>query len=293
MKGEPCCICGSDRLGVAFEKKGIAYYRCLGCGFVFSQPASNANFENTLEEYEPAYLTYLDNAWEDELNLKSLLRWTQRFGAVEGARVLDVGTGSGKLVRFLRQRSVDAYGIEPAGPLYARFLADAPFFFNTSVEAMAAALPLGRFNVIFACDVIEHVARPDVFMECISHLLEPGGMLCLSTPDVGSAIARICGKRWHFYNKYHLSYLSRTTIGLLLSRCGLREAGFAHMSRFKSCGYIVQYLGDFIMGGRRHGVPERIKKWCVPVNLFDVMHVACMKPRARGATAGSVGTALI
>ena len=69
-----------------------------------------------------------------------------------------------------------------------------------------------------------------------SALLRKGGLLLISTPDVGSVFARLSGKRWHYYNEYHLSYFSRITIRRLAAEAGLREVGFTRLPRLKSLG---------------------------------------------------------
>jgi 2-polyprenyl-3-methyl-5-hydroxy-6-metoxy-1,4-benzoquinol methylase len=269
-----CSLCGGDRVRHIFDKADAPYFRCLACDFIFSRPATNANFENSLDDYEPAYLHYLEESAEDERNHAALLNWAEGFLSLEGKRVLDVGAGSGKFVRFLRRRQVEAYGIEPAAALYARFLADEPFFFSESIEEFAEHSECSKFGIVFACDVIEHVERPDAFIRKVSDLLEPGGMLFVSTPDVESVLARISRKWWHYFNKYHLSYLSRRTLGAIAVRHQLREVAFSRLPRWKSAGYLFQYLTDFVVGGDRLRLPERLNRLVIPINLFDTMYVA-------------------
>jgi 2-polyprenyl-3-methyl-5-hydroxy-6-metoxy-1,4-benzoquinol methylase len=269
-----CSLCGDDRVRHIFDKADIPYFKCLACGFVFSRPATNANFENTIGDYEPAYLQYLEESVEDERTHVALLNWAEGFLPLEGKRVLDVGAGSGKFVRFLRRRRVEAHGIEPAAPLYSRFLADEPFFFSKSIEAFAEESEGDSFDVVFASDVMEHVERPDVFLCKVSRLLEPGGMLFVSTPDVESLLARVSRRHWHYFNKYHLSYLSRRTLGAAASQHGFREVGFSRLPRWKSTGYLLQYLADFVMGGNRIRLPGPWYEFVLPINLHDTMYLA-------------------
>jgi SAM-dependent methyltransferase len=172
---------------------------------------------------------------------------------------------------------VEAFGLEPATPLFSRYLADDPFFVHHTFEEYAKDSTANQFEVIFASDVIEHVERPDLLLRDASVLLRPGGTLFVSTPDVRSVFALIFGKRWHFYNRYHLSYLSRRTIATMAARYGLREVGFAHLSKQKSVGYALQYLADFIVGAGRIRVPDRLDKFLVSLNLFDTMSVVFQK----------------
>jgi len=269
-----CPLCETGRVRGLFFKQGIPYHRCVECGFVFSRPCANANFETTLDAYEPAYRRYLEASPEDEANFVSLLAWAEGFRPLAGCRFLDVGAGSGKFVRFLRRRGLEAHGIEPARALHSQFLAVEPWFHAQTVEEFADAWTGGRFGAIFICDVIEHVERPDRMLAGIARLLAPGGMLFVTTPDVSSIAARMSGRWWHYFNKYHLSYLSRRTIGRIAVAHGLREVGFTREPRRKSVGYLLQYLADFALAWRGLRVPQWLCALHININLRDTMNVA-------------------
>jgi 2-polyprenyl-3-methyl-5-hydroxy-6-metoxy-1,4-benzoquinol methylase len=269
-----CALCGAVSGRPLFLKEDIPYYRCPACTFVYSRPAVNANFANEIDDYEPAYLQYLEGSPDDAVNDVALLAWAERFRPLRGERALDVGAGSGRFVRHLRGRGVEAQGLEPALPIYARFLASEPWFSSQTLEQLAHGTD-ARFAAVFACDVLEHVAEPEPFVAAASELLAPDGVLIVSTPDVASVLARLTRRHWHYFNKYHLSYFSRATLGGLMARAGLREAGFARLPRSKSLGYLIRYARDFALRGRGHpNVPDRLDDLRVSVNLFDTMYVA-------------------
>ena len=274
-----CLACGGETSEPLFEKEGIPYHRCPACDFAFSTPITNANFATALCDYEPAYLAYLEESAEDEANFAAQLRWVEGFCPLQGRRVLDVGSGGGKLVRFLRRRDVDCHGIEPAKPLYERFLQDDACFSAETLDAFAERAPESR-DAVLAFDVLEHVERPDLFFAGAARVLGPDGMLFVSTPDRGSILARLTGRRWHYYNRYHLSYFSRSTLGALARRHGFEERGFARLGRRKSVGYVLQYFVDFVLGGSLR-VPRRLERLLIPINLHDTMYVAFSR-RARG-----------
>ena len=98
-------------------------------------------------------------------------------------------------------------------------------------------------------------------------------MLLISTPDVRSLLARLFRRRWHYYNRYHFSYLSRTTLAAIARRHGFGEVAFARLPRMKSLGYLFQYFVDFMAGGGRIRLPERVNAFVVPINLHDTMYV--------------------
>ena len=58
-------------------------------------------------------------------------------------------------------------------------------------------LQLGRkVDVITMWDTIEHLKRPDLFIAKAARDLKRGGIIALTTGDIGSVNARLRGRRW-------------------------------------------------------------------------------------------------
>ena len=267
----PCKICTSSNTHKCFEKDRVCYYRCADCTFVFSEPTTNANFQTKLEDYEEAYIGYLQDSVEDPNNFASLVAWMSQFRTIEGVRVLDIGCGSGKFVRYLRHRAIEAYGVEPSHVLYEHFLSEDDIFFNLTVDGFRIKFPHDKFDIVTAFDVIEHVDEPVPFVENISQMLKPQGLCFVSTLDVASVPARVLGKRWHFYNKYHMSYWSRDTLAKLASKSNLSLLCSFHCGRFRSVGYMLRYLFEFVFGRSGASIPRRLDAIYVSTNLFDTL----------------------
>jgi 2-polyprenyl-3-methyl-5-hydroxy-6-metoxy-1,4-benzoquinol methylase len=272
MAERTCPLCGSPRIAPLFVKRAVDYWSCADCRFRFATPDVNPNLAATLDSYEDAYLQYLGSHPADRANFDSLYRWMAGIAPLEGKRLLDVGAGSGKLVRYLRQRRVDALGIEPSRALFDRFLARDLAFTCASLDDLRGA---GQaFPVVTAFDVIEHVADPVGFLRGIVAMLEPGGVFFLSTPDVESLTAKLFGRHWHFYYPYHLSYFGQRTLAAAAGPHGLRIIARTHRGRRRSIGYVIRYAAEFICGAAAPAWASRFDEVYLPLNLFDTMYVA-------------------
>jgi SAM-dependent methyltransferase len=269
MRPVTCPVCGAPAT-IAFEKDAVGYFDCSACGFRFSRQPTNPNLAQELAEFESAYLQYLGDDPADEANFSALLR---SLSVPPGATWLDVGCGSGKFVRYLRRHGFDAEGVEPSAALFDHFLADEPYFHRD-----VAAVVGRRFAVVSALDVIEHVDDPVGFLTSVRDAVEPSGTIAVSTPDVAALTVRALGKRWHHYNRYHLSFLSPATLEDVARRAGLRVDSVSHPWRRRSLGYSVRYLFEF---GLRRDPPRlgrQLDRVQLPVNLGDIL-LATLSPR--------------
>ncbi len=132
-----------------------------------------------LHKLNPVRLKYLrdqvDRHWQsDECSRRPL----------EGKTALDVGCGAGLLCEPLARLGAKVTGIDASSEVIAVAKAHAAAqgleidYRSGDVQALE-----GRFDLITAMEVIEHVADPAVFLADLSQRLNPGGLLILSTPN--------------------------------------------------------------------------------------------------------------
>jgi SAM-dependent methyltransferase len=105
---------------------------------------------------------------------------------VAGKRVVDVGCGSGALVRWLRGQDADVVGVECGEVMLGMARAADPDHLDTYVEGEGQALPLGdaEFDVVVYSYSLHHVPAThmvDALREA-SRVLRPHGALYVVEP---------------------------------------------------------------------------------------------------------------
>jgi 2-polyprenyl-6-hydroxyphenyl methylase/3-demethylubiquinone-9 3-methyltransferase len=132
-----------------------------------------------LHRLNPVRLSYIrdmiDQHWQaDEHDLKPLA----------GKTALDVGCGAGLLAEPLSRLGAKVTAVDAAPELievakaHAEGQGLAIDYHSIGVEDLD-----GRFDLVTAMEVIEHVADPQEFIGCLASRLADGGLLILSTPN--------------------------------------------------------------------------------------------------------------
>lgn len=148
-----------------------------------------------------------------------------------GARVLDLGCGSGALGRHLRERldcQVDGVTFNPLEADLAR-----PSYRRVEVADLddcdLLALFKGqKYDYIICADVLEHLKRPERVLAACQHLLAPPhGELLISIPNIGYAglVADLLQGQFKYrdeglLDRTHLRFFTRQSLFDFLSHAG-------------------------------------------------------------------------
>ncbi len=276
-----CCVCLSRESLPFIAKPPYEIVVCQGCGLRYLSPQPSPG---QLEElYSSEYFTSGDAKLKgygdyvrDADNLRSTFR--DRIGLLPsgaGRRILDVGAATGFFVEQARMAGWDAIGIEPSdwAATYARDVLGQPVQTGTLNGSTFAP---DDFDIVTMWEVIEHLPDPRAVMSEIVRVLRPGGYLAFSTPDSGSLVARVWGKRWLGWRKVpeHLFYFDLKSITTLLQHFHLRVVDHRFVSITVTAEFGIHRLAE-LFGVRPPRLPSRVGRAAVKINpLYDLFVLA-------------------
>lgn len=280
-----CLACGA-RGSFWTRKAGRDVWRCPSCKLVWV-PEGLVVDEGGASIYEGDTPIFLQDGNEqyylDETNLTSCrlkVDWIEEVGLPRGAKVLDVGANFGHFLSVARERW-NAVGVELSRA--AVEWSKKHFGVNNHAASIYDLPPdlQGPYEAVTLFDVIEHVPQPKEALAALRKVLEPGGHLFLSTPDMGSGVARSMGARWHYLDPVqHIVLFNRKNLARLLEEAGFEVVSARSFGHHYRMGYVLDrlaYLHDTGVVGAATKVAKvalrPAAKLTVYVNLRDVMGI--------------------
>lgn len=206
-----CTLCGRD---TAIEFFAIIndhqLFRCPACQVIFLDPnlpnVSDTFVEQSIDPSSEVKHWSLPNFYrshEEKFNqyFRMRLALLLKHAKKDIGEILDVGCGYGLWLSFLEKNHQKAIGIDLSSIAISHCQ-------STGLNALYSTLdqfrPNHLFDIITACDVLEHVTDPHQFINQCSTLLKPAGLLYLQVPDVfnfrfpRNHDPLIPHHRWHF-----------------------------------------------------------------------------------------------
>lgn len=289
-----CNVCHADvdaASALVWRKDGFDVIRCPSCGLAFrADPPDEAQLADIYDgEYfrdQPdggdrhGYGDYLRDATLHRANARRRLRLLTGFAASRG-RLLDVGCAAGFFVDEARQAGWNASGCDVSAAMieFATSRLQLPVVKSAFVHVEAAE----QFDAITMWDYIEHSIDPHLDLEHAHRQLGADGLLALSTGDIGSAIARLTGRRWHLLTpEHHNFFFDRRTLHKLLEDSGFRVLYSRHRAALYSVSHALYKLG----GLGQHELLRRtasrlgrssVGQFGVPINLYDILTVVAQR----------------
>ncbi len=219
-----CPLCGGERgRRMASGSEGISFLRCSGCGLAYWQDLWD---EQQVQEHYHGYYGP-EAALGDPITRRRYEGILARMERIRPpGQILDVGCGAG---HFLA--TAESWGWKGTGLEVSRSALNLLDLLkrrrNLQFQVMEATLeeadlPEASFDAVTGFEVLEHLNEPAAFLRRAASLLKEGGLLYLTTPNLGSLSRRLLGARWRVIAQEHRCLFTPSSMRSALRKAGLR-----------------------------------------------------------------------
>jgi methionine biosynthesis protein MetW len=201
----------------------------------------------------------------------------------EGARILDIGCGTGSLSEMIRdQRRADIVAIEP-NPERAARAAETGITVINGIYTDDIPAQYGKFDIVLFGDVLEHLVNPADVLEQVKPALNDSGRVLASIPNVAHWSIRVLllagifdYKPTGIMDATHLRWFTRKGVQRLFDAAGYD----IEQSRGSAGAWLPAYS---VTPFRLLPYDARslvLSKFCaVAPGLFSAQHVVSAAPR--------------
>lgn len=228
FKSAACPACGSKKHGFEFEKSGFDYVKCRACSTLFVDP--RPPFASIKEFYSGSESTsfWVNDFFKPvaEARREKIFRPRAEFvGSLVGSSrdmvIGDIGAGFGIFLEEMKKIAPhNRYvAIEPSAEM-------ADICASRSLDVVRSCLEEisgmeGRFDVLTAFELAEHLLDPDDFFAKSAALLKRGGRIVLTTLNgMGFDILLLWERSKSVTPPHHLNFFNPGSIKVLLERSG-------------------------------------------------------------------------
>jgi SAM-dependent methyltransferase len=243
-----CPVCGSHEAETLHEQNfcvpaqhplanGYRVVSCRRCGLGFADSAATAaDYEQFYAQFNKyAEFEFGDSPtaspqppavppWDAARLERTARLLVDRFGS--DISVLDVGCGSGHLLRSLAELGVpNLRGLDPSARS-AQLVESIPGARGLVGPLSAPPADAAGADVITLCHVLEHVWDLDAAMRGLLTVVRPGAVVYAEVPDARRYAEHLLAP-FHDFNTEHVTYFSAALLARLFERWGfeLLDAG--------------------------------------------------------------------
>lgn len=214
-----CPICGADPAVRAF--RALPEYReCGRCGFLWRIDKESAARRSRVYSDERVVEGQVRDDARRLAYCRDRVRMMGRWKRPPG-KLLEIGCGTGELLRLAAAEGWEVTGIEPSAALcrVARGKVGNDRVVGATMEE--SELPADGFDCIVAIDVLEHIADAWALATKAYEWLRPGGILALQTPNAWSLRRFLQRSRWNLLAPdRHVLFHTRVSLLHLLGARG-------------------------------------------------------------------------
>lgn len=227
-----CPACGETQRSIAFEKLGFNYALCAACETLYVSPRPSPELLEEFYSHGKSVAFWSSHFYKEtyEARREKLFRPRADLVAklvgkyeVKTASIIDLGCGYGTFLEEMQRLKLfdGLIGIEPNKAL-AEICKQKGF---RVVESHVEEVPEGtvRAGCVTGFEILEHVFEPLEFLKPVRHLLDPAGVLLLTTLTVsGFDIQVLWEHSKSVHPPHHLNLFSLSGLERLMERAGLQ-----------------------------------------------------------------------
>ncbi len=218
-----CCICEGEKARLIKTENSWDIVQCEACGHVYLYPIPDEAF---LKKHYQSYLSFGKDQIEQWRFMMSgifarSLAIIGKFYNRQSGKLLDIGCGYGFFLEMAGEKGWDAYGLDlcqaAVGYANSRGLkAEGSGLFERAYKDE-------EFDVVTMFYVLEHLPNPARYLQEISRILKPKGILFLRVPHttpLAKALGALSIPNKLYDAPSHLSDFSPETLKLILTKSG-------------------------------------------------------------------------
>jgi SAM-dependent methyltransferase len=219
-----CIVCGLSDARTFCRKNNLEYVSCVKCGHVYVKDPVNAQaILNHYSHRQSHHASETKEQWDysptkEKLVYRPQLKRLNQLTSV--GKLLDIGCSNGSFLKAAQNQGWDAYGIELEKSSFEVAQKHGLKVYNT--ELSQQHFPDNHFSAVTLWQVIEHLTDPATLIKEIIRILQPGGVLAISTPNIRSIGWTLLHEQWGVVEpEVHLNLFDQRNLDRLISSCGL------------------------------------------------------------------------
>ncbi len=277
-----CVVCGNkDNFNLKFDNLS----ECIKCNHIFY--SKNMSFDEITKIYSDdyffgdEYINYLDERKQIEKNTKLRINTISKYVKnLKNKNLYEIGCAYGFFLNASKNifKSLNGIDVNTNAINFAfnklKLKLDKGDFLNKNIQD-------NYYDIFCMFDVIEHLSRPDLFIEKIHNISKKNSYLIITTGDIKSINARIKGKKWRLIHPpSHIHYFSKKTITRLLEKNNFKVININHCGYYRSFNFIynkIPFFYKYLSWISKNKKISKILNLDIYLNLFDIMFVIAKK----------------